>query len=264
MNKCLIAGLPDAGKSTYLAALAYILEHPSDEQALRISVRSVERAYINKLSEAWLNQETLERTVQGGLNRINFSIQDKDSTKFTISVPDIAGEEFKSLIQKRDSVLDEWDNDCNCLLLFINKLPNIHVLQEQMGETNQSEESNYPEFSIGSISLDIQIILMIKALLNKFHIKKTVICISAWDELLDEFATPEECLKQRSPMLYNFVKNYFPNILIFGVSAQGGKYSEETVNGLYESTTSNKRAYVVTPEGEKKYDITLPLESFIQ
>lgn len=52
MNKCLIAGLPDAGKSTYIAALAYILEHPSDDQALRINVRSTDRAYINKLSEA--------------------------------------------------------------------------------------------------------------------------------------------------------------------------------------------------------------------
>jgi len=263
MNKCLIAGLPDAGKSTYIAALSYILEHPSDEQSLRISVRSEDRAYINKLSSAWLNQEALERTIQGDLNRLNFSIQNRNSSKFTISIPDIAGEEFKSLIQNRDSVLDSWDNDCNCLLLFINNLPTIHVLQEQMGETKQSGESNYPEFSIDLISIDIQIILMLKALLNKFSIKNTVICISAWDQLLNEFATPVECLKQRSPILYNFVKHYFPNTKIFGVSAQGGEYNDKTADGLYESTTSNKRAYVVTSEGEIKYDITLPLESFI-
>lgn len=264
MNKCLIAGLPNAGKSTYIAALAYILEHPSDDQSLRINVRSTDRAYINKLSEAWLNQEALERTVQGGLNRIIFSVQGKDSSKFTLSIPDIAGEEFKSLIQKRDNVLDDWDKDCNCLLIFINNLPNIPILPEQMGETNQSDSNEFPEFSIDLISADIQIILMIKALLDIFNVNKIVICISAWDELLHEFASPIECLKQRSPLLYNFVNHYFPNIRIFGVSAQGGEYNNETADSLYERTTSNKRAYVVTPEGEIKYDITLPLESFFQ
>lgn len=263
MNKCLIAGLPDAGKSTYIAALSYILEHPSDEQLLRINAHSADRAYINKLSTAWLNQEPLDRTTQGDLNRIDFSIQTNDSLKFTISIPDIAGEEFKDLLQNRDSILDSWDKDCNCLLIFINNLPSIHILQEQIGETNQSGDNNIPEFSIDKISLDIQIILMIKALLSKFSIHNTVICISAWDQLSDEFTTPVECLKQRSPILYNFLKYSFPNIKIFGVSAQGDEYKEDNSDNLYERTTSNRRAYVVTPEGNIKYDITLPLESFI-
>ena len=262
MNKCLIAGLPDAGKSTYIAALAYILEHPSDEQALRINVRSSDRGYINKLSEAWLSQETLERTVQGGLNRINFSILDKDSSNFILSIPDIAGEEFKSLIQKRDSVLDDWDSDCNCLLLFINNLPNVHILQEQIGEISPSSDNTFPEFSVDLISVDIQIVLMVKALLGKFNINKLTVCISAWDELSEDFATPADCLIQRSPILYNFVKYYFPKAQIFGVSAQGGKYDDNIVDELYECTTKNQRAYVVTPEGETKYDITLPLKSF--
>lgn len=263
MNKCLIAGLPDAGKSTYIAALSYILEHPSEGQALRINIRNDDRTYINKLSEAWLNQEALERTTQGEFNRLTFSITDKNAEKFNLTIPDIAGEEFKSLIQNRDSFLEEWDADCNGLLLFIKELPNIPILQEQIGETNQSSENTFPEFSVDLISIDIQIILLIKTLLKKFPIKNLVLCISAWDELIDVYSKPVECIKDRFPMLYNFIMYYFPDCKIFGVSAQGGAYNDETVNTLYENTINNNRAYIVTPEGEKIYDITLPLESFI-
>lgn len=263
MNKCLIAGLPEAGKSTYIAALSYILEHPSDEQALRIDMRNADRTYINKLSEAWLNQEALDRTVQGNINGLTFSILDKDKTKFVLSIPDIAGEDFKSLIFNRNSILDEWDENCDCLLFFINKLPGIHLLQEQVGGNKQSNDTKHSDFSADSISIDIQNILVLKALLNKFTIKNLIVCISAWDELCDDFTMPMECLSQRSPILANFIKHYFPDSKVFGVSAQGGKYDDETANALYENTTNNKRAYVVTPNGDRKYDITLPLESFI-
>lgn len=263
MNKCLIAGLPDAGKSTYIAALSYILEHPSDQQALRIYIRNDDRAYINQLSEAWLNQEALARTTQGEFNRLTFSITDKNADKFNLTIPDIAGEEFKSLLQNRDSFLDDWDADCNGLLFFINKLPDLPILQEQIGETNQSSENVFPEFSVDRISIDIQIILLIKTLLQKFPIKNLVICISAWDELIDVYTKPAECITERCPILYNFVMHYFPDCKIFGVSAQGGSYNDEIVDTLYENTINNSRAYIVTPDGEKIYDITLPLESFI-
>lgn len=264
MNKCLIAGLPNAGKSTYIAALSYILEHPSNEQALRIFIRNEDRTYINKLSGAWLNQETLERTVQGDINKLTFSLSNSNNEKITLSIPDIAGEDFKNLILNRESIVDDWVADCDCLLLFINDLPSIHLLQEQIEENSQSSENKFPDFSIDMISIDIQIILMLKALQEKFTIKKLVVCISAWDELSDEFIKPMECLSHRSPILHNFLMQYFPNSKVFGISAQGAKYSDETADALYENTNSNKRAYVVTPDGVLKYDITLPLELLIQ
>lgn len=38
MAKCLIAGLPSAGKTTYIAALSYLLHNPISEQMLRFNI----------------------------------------------------------------------------------------------------------------------------------------------------------------------------------------------------------------------------------
>lgn len=68
MAKCLIAGLPAAGKSTYIGALAYILLNPVINQVLMLDENPDDLSYLNKLIDPWLNLEKIERTTRGFAN----------------------------------------------------------------------------------------------------------------------------------------------------------------------------------------------------
>ena len=64
MAKCLIAGLPSAGKSTYIGALAYLLREPVKGQILRYAQNPEDLSYLNRLTEPWLRQSIVERTTR--------------------------------------------------------------------------------------------------------------------------------------------------------------------------------------------------------
>lgn len=55
MARCLIAGLPAAGKSTYIGALAYMLQNPVKNQILTLNENPDDLSYLNKLIDPWLN-----------------------------------------------------------------------------------------------------------------------------------------------------------------------------------------------------------------
>ena len=58
MAKCLIAGLPSAGKTTYIAALSYLLHNPISEQMLRFNILPDDISLINRLQHHGLNRKS--------------------------------------------------------------------------------------------------------------------------------------------------------------------------------------------------------------
>ena len=99
MAKCLIAGLPAAGKSTYIGALAYLLQSPVDNQLLVLNESPEDLSYLNKLIDPWLSLQKMERTTRGFANNIDLDlIRKSDGKTFTVSLPDIAGEDYESIV----------------------------------------------------------------------------------------------------------------------------------------------------------------------
>ena len=63
-KKCFIAGLPSAGKTTFLAALWNLINHDPDA---KLKLNKIENGqYLASLSNKWANMEPLERTVPSG------------------------------------------------------------------------------------------------------------------------------------------------------------------------------------------------------
>ena len=134
MAKCLIAGLPAAGKSTYIGALAYILLNPVINQVLMLDENPDDLSYLNKLIDPWLNLEKIERTTRGFANNIDLKlVRPSDNKSFSISLPDIAGEDYESIVNMNSDVIASWSDNPDALLLFINEWDN-DVLKEQLGE----------------------------------------------------------------------------------------------------------------------------------
>ena len=265
MAKCLIAGLPAAGKSTYIGALAYMLQNPVINQVLTLNENPEDLSYLNKLIDPWLSLQKMERTTRGFANNIDLKLVRKsDNKSFSISLPDIAGEDYESIVRMNSDVIASWSDKPDALLLFINKWNN-DILKEQLGDTEPSDKNaEPPAFELKDISSIVQNVLMLKELHLLFPWTKLAIGLSSWDKHQKDYLSPRDMLKNRAPFLYNFVMHYFPNAYIFGVSAQGDEYKDDEVkNNLIERTENGTRAFIVDNEGKRSYDLTLPLNFLI-
>lgn len=59
-KSCFIIGLPAAGKTSYLAALAYSLEQQNIPTKLQWKSFSGNQQYLTKLAEKWLTAEAVD------------------------------------------------------------------------------------------------------------------------------------------------------------------------------------------------------------
>lgn len=266
MAKCLIAGLPAAGKSTYIGALAYMLQNPVSNQILTLNENPEDLSYLNKLIDPWLSLQKMERTTRGFANNIDLDLVRKaDNKTFSVSLPDIAGEDYESIVRMNSEVIENWSDKPDALLLFINNWHN-DILKEQIGESEPFDKTKEPSaFELKDMSPVAQNVLMLKELHNLFSWQKLAIGLSSWDKFQEDYASPKDMLRTRVPFLYNFIMHNFPEAYIFGVSAQGDEYveDEEIQNKLIERTENGTRAFIVDSGGNKSYDLTLPLNFLI-
>lgn len=291
-RKCLIAGLPDAGKSTYLGALWYVLSNDvnKDKMSLKVSPDNLPEnlEQLSLLSSRWLNVEDMDRTSTDVPSNISFNLVPQSGGEdFTLEVPDFRGESIRQIItQNQPKEFDEWCERADSMLyLMSNITPGIFADDYQPDEDEVQEfaekESTLPEFEVKRMSAAAQNMLILRYLAEKKHYRKVVICLTAWDKVMDSHSgkTPEEYIKEDSPALYNFIKYYYPEAMFLGLSAQGSEYEYEDFVGddgqvqkrvketckklLREATRKGKRAFVVV-EKDKNADITLPIAELLK
>lgn len=261
MAKCLIAGLPEAGKTTYIAALSYQLHNPNDLQKLSIRELPDDMSAINRLQNPWLEQRIVDRTSRGKVTDLEFKLKrNADGKSLDVNMPDIAGEDFSSLLEKQCEIINSWNDKPDSLLFFIKKIPTL-VLTESFGDENKESASQdkIPKFTSQHIYEGVQNVLLIKELRRLFPWKRIAVGLTSWD-LHNSEEKPYDYLNQECPFLGNFLNQYFPEAYIFGISAQGWEYDENMdIDDCMNKTIEGERSFVITPEGEKSYDITLPL-----
>lgn len=94
----LILGMPASGKSTFIAALSYILFSDEVDTTL-ISELTDDETYISALQERWLRYEKLNHTPTAGEMWISFNLSTRDGQKkITLELPDFSGESLKSAV----------------------------------------------------------------------------------------------------------------------------------------------------------------------
>lgn len=261
--KCLIAGMPSTGKTTFIGALSYLLSNPVEGQALSFAEIPADFSYLNRLQQPWLSIKEVDRTQIGGATNIELSLKRKtDGNVISVSLPDIAGENFQAIVQKQSQLIKDWDSEPDSLMLFIKDLDSS-VFADEFQNDDTIKDTKLPSFDMKDISNEVQNVLILKELHNLFPWKKLAICFTAWDVYQNEYSNPREYLKQNSRFMNNFIKRYFPDAKLFGISAQGDIYSTGNVESLIEKTENGQRSFVVTEDGIKSYDLTLPLSSLI-
>ena len=260
MNKILIAGLPSAGKSTYIAALAYTLKETNGNLIYKMNGLPKDLSIIRNLYIPWLNQNIVDRTALGTVSNISLNLVKQDQ-EIILSLPDIAGEDFEQLLRGKNDIIKTWSKDSDGLLFLIKDLPS-EVLADSFNAEKVNTAVQPPIFDISNVSKQVKNLLLIKELHKNYNFKKIAIGLSAWDlnENIDN--TPESYLKECFPVFYNYIRHYYSDIFIFGLSAQGAEYKEENRDSIEERTSNGTRAYIVSTK-EMKYDLTIPIDYLI-
>ena len=234
MTKCMIAGLPGSGKSTYIGALWYCLMHPDNIEGIKLVADKMNLAddltVLNRLSDAYKNMKLIDRNYsdQNETVQINLKVADSD-TKLQVEVPDFLGENFRDLVELKESALvSEWLKDTDTLVYFMNEITPPEFEDDHGPEDDEKPmpAKEVPQFSIKTISAVAMNIMVLKCLLNKKSFKKVVIVLSWWDKNTDNGVVPnnpQKYLKEYSPALFNFIQHHIPNFEIIGLGTRISK-----------------------------------------
>lgn len=267
-RKVIIAGLPNAGKTTYIAALNGLINNSAAFSLVKNGT-SKEQQYLNDVSGEWLRCREVKRSTDETPHFIDFPVKEKDSdTSFTIDLPDVKGEMFEDIIQNDfDENLEKYCKGADGVLYFINELEDLMLKSEAKEILGENVESNSSMTDGNKIVITpdkltgmARNILVLKYLRQIMGDVRLVVAVSSWDEEEAQYATIEDYFIKKCPALYNFIRFHFSNFKLYGVSSQGGNYKKGT-EGLDERMEANERSYVF--DTERHNDLSLPLAYLI-
>ncbi|MFK5914133.1 MAG: hypothetical protein QM484_07145 [Woeseiaceae bacterium] len=267
----LLCGLPDSGKTTFIAALWYQLFQKEIPTSLSLVTLPSNREYLNKLSGKWSRVTPIDRTATEEIQEISLHLKDNEtSNELELHVPDMSGETWENIWSNRSCAVHtaEWSQDASGVMLFIHSDKIRQPIDIEINNDAQaSEQTDSKEVSWAPNRAPTQVMLVdILQALSSQQLQKNrrrlAVIISAWDKAEVTGLTPEEYVSTYLPLLNQFLNNsgMFSQVMIYGVSALGGDLeSEVEIEKLKSEDIPSNRIKVV--EGsESHHDLTGPIK----
>jgi hypothetical protein len=278
--RSLVLGLPESGKTTFIAALWHVVESDEVPSALRLKELTGDRASLNKLRSAWLRCEPVGRTSQQGESLVRMVLADRATGSVTeLLLPDMSGETFRDhhwVNRQWAKSFDELVQGAEGVLVFVH--PNEVVEPLRIDSVNELAEtlptgSTSPEVAVESVLWDaktspsqVQLVDLLQFVLRRRPpaLLRVGLIVSAWDLVRGQGLTPQQWCATRLPLLGQFLESN-PGRLsteYYGISAQGGVLPRDA-DRLRDFTHPSARIEVVVgAEQAVSNDITLPVHRF--
>lgn len=265
----LLAGLPAAGKSTYITALWAVEKDGKSGHLLTCDGMPSESSYIDSMRENWMVLKEVRRTAFAEPQEIVLPMKSsRTGEKINLSLPDFKGEIFQRILDNAVSKeIKDWCRKSSGILFMLNLGGcSPQMLQEQVSDvTKPKVDLEKVVMTSGDIEPAIQNVLLLKYLYDYMDDIPIAICFSSWDATdCKEGKNMEEWVKENHPCIFNYVKEHFSTFRFYGISAQGADYDDLDENSgdeLAEKTTRKERAFVYTEK--KSFDITEPIDFLI-
>jgi hypothetical protein len=263
-----LVGLPGAGKTTYVAALWNLIQHPKADCAIELQRRPLQAAYLEELHQAWLDGRVVGHTSRDVGELIEIDVL-MNGIPASVEIPDLSGESFERALVSR-----KWSAEVAALIAAANGLlfflqpadlrPRLSVLSARKLGAIPSPDLKPVDFDVRKLPADVlavdllQVVMHHRAIVTGAPIPlRLSFVISAWDSLAAEGLSPRSWLEHRLPLLHQFLQaNRGPMpYRVFGVSAQGGDYRDMNLPAIDPAI----RAWVVEATGERHADVSMPL-----
>lgn len=272
-KKILLCGLPESGKTTFLAALWYLLNN-NHEVTTELSSGSLppNREYLNRLTEKWCRFKQTERTKMDEVQDILLHLKD-ETTEVDLHMPDMSGETWRNLWGTRMCAphVAEWSQSTLGIILFMHA-DKINVPIDIISQNDLANVAGVPTIATDSVPWNpddspTQVVLIdILQLLASPPLgrrgRRLVVIISAWDKADGSRLTPDKYLQAHLPLLHQFIRcsGTFSEVKVFGVSAQGGDLdSEKDAARLKDENVPSKRIRVLE-DHDSSHDLTIPIK----
>lgn len=250
-----IIGLPESGKTTFLAALWELVNERRVEKALSFdSIGGNDHSYLRKIVTVWRKATEQARTRLTGLSAVKMNLKDRDGNVVEIAMPDAPGEDFRAMWESRElgRVLGDSLASGNIMLLVNgNKVKAPAWVTERAAQrkatgrpkADTSAKEWHPSFAPTQVQL-VDLLQLVSHAPVGWGGRKIVIMISAWDKVEGEKLTPEAFLTAKMPLLAQYIETGRDGWTgrVYGVSAQGGDYDGNDDNAkLVEEGASRKK-----------------------
>lgn len=278
-TKFLVIGLPEAGKTTFLAALWHLADHGGVQGALRAPRDVPDQAHLNAIRERWLTVEPTQRTRLGAEKRVSMLLERDDKEVVEVVFPDMSGESFLGHWGSRSwsAPYQELVQDASGLLLFVHpaKLVPGPRIEEGAGALEALQTADVtepsaievaeapqdipwnPDMSPTEVVL-VELLQLIDSARNQPPGLRVAVVISAWDTVAIEQLEPHAWLARRLPLLHQFLEANEERFesRVYGVSAYGGDPAHDAER--LRAMSPLDRIRIVGP-GVLEKDITAPV-----
>lgn len=271
-NNILLCGLPASGKTTFLAALWFLLFNDEIPTALKLGAFPNHREYLNSLSAQWSRFRRIEHTPMEEVQEI--SIQLKDGiVDLELHVPDMSGETWEAVWSTHLCAehAAKWAQVASGIMVFLHAdkirppldIMTCKAMVEAAGQTRTA--GNLIPWSPDTAPTQVVLVDILQALtMPPLGIpgRRLAVIISAWDKAEAPGRTPYNYLQGHLPLFHQFLQcsENFSDVKVFGVSAQGGDLdSPEDTERLQAIDVPSERIKVV--DGDRTHhDLTVPLQ----
>lgn len=277
-KSCFIVGLPSAGKTSFLAALAYSLQQGNIPSHLHWEKFSGNQQYLAKLAETWCSGSKVQRTMPDAQQEsLHLDLVGTDGSTYNVTFPDLSGETFQRQYMDREipQSLAEAVQNSGSFLLFLNpeQIVGPVLISDLPPGTRHSKDTENVEGTaqrkrdpLHDDATAAQLVVLLQDFITLYKGQQLPlgVVVSAWDVVKDDYKFPQEFVKQQIPLLWQYLISNDDILLVryYGVSAQGGSlYPPEKAECLLEQFEDQPlhRILVVGESGEVSHDITMPL-----
>jgi hypothetical protein len=278
-----ICGLPGSGKTTFLAALWYVVFDKRDPIACLSfeTLTGLDHAHLNAIMRRWLEAKEQIHTEVASGKIVSMNLKDGEGRKVRMTFPDLSGESFQEIWETRecDPKLAELLHGCDGILMFVNadKIKRPIGVAETTQYTEKLEgdaaaacaaEEWHPKLAPTAVKL-VEMLQMFRCGKLQARATRLAVVLSAWDKVEEENVAPEQYLASELPLLDQYLRNGPDrwDLRIYGLSAQGGDFESEEVKNDPERDErvaeiralddASERICLFTPELSR--DLTEPI-----
>ena len=288
-SQLLALGFPEAGKTTFLAALWHLAESEEIAEALCLERLPADAEYLNGIKNGWIRCQKVKPTIPGKEEFPSLWLRDRGGGPIgQVHFPDLSGEFFKrAWVNRRwSSQYDKIVAASNSILLFINpsKVRDPHTIADvakigkavlDAGEGLVSEQTTpsitespaaaVEKWEPEKAATQVQLVELLQYVDWRMHTGRPIriaVVISAWDLVAQRKTggiTPDLYLERRLALVDQFLKSNFERFQarVYGISAQGGELPDDYTR-LMKYEHASERIRVDGPNCAK-HDITEPL-----
>jgi hypothetical protein len=236
----LFSGLPNSGKTTYIAALWYYVFYSTGKEIYSAdTLENAELEYLNSISLSWAGCKIVKRTNPTRLEDVSIRMKNNLTSKqFVLNVPDINGERFNTQFEFRQwgEEFEKLIESSNGLLLFIDprdpqNKPRLIYQENQIyrifGDEKPKKSLEPVIWTEKLVPSQVKLVDFLQML--DYHqpnvIKKIAVLVSCWDVIIGE-TNPRNWCETNVPLLTQYLaaNNHLFETKFFGLSSQGGNY----------------------------------------